>query len=77
MIRLESISSLHSSTTRLSAVAEDVIPSPADGGKMFPPKIEKIVQDISQLTLLETSQLNELLKVINSYLYSLIWQCVV
>ncbi|XP_064406484.1 uncharacterized protein LOC135351429 [Halichondria panicea] len=45
----------------LSATAEETVPSPV-GSSNYPPKIEQIVNDISQLTLLETSQLNELLK---------------
>ena len=44
---------------------EPISPPPMAGEpKIYPEKIEKIVADISTLTLLETSQLNELLKVI-------------
>ena len=35
----------------------------ADSDKKYPEKITRIVEDISKLTLLETAQLNELLKV--------------
>ena len=56
----------HPTRRCLSAVAEDPLPAPT-GDKSYPPKIEKIVQEISQLTLLETSQLNELLKVTESF----------
>ena len=35
----------------------------AEGDKKYPEKISRIVDDISKLTLLETAQLNELLKV--------------
>ncbi len=47
-----------------AAVAEP-IPPPAMSGepKVYPEKVKQIVADISTLTLLETSQLNELLKV--------------
>ena len=38
-------------------------PSMAGQSKIYPEKIQKIVADISTLTLLETSQLNEMLKV--------------
>ena len=38
-------------------------PTSAAGHKVYPPKIEALVKDITHLTLLETSQLNELLKV--------------
>ena len=43
----------------------EAIPVPqAEGAdKIFPPKIQSIVNDISQLTLLEVADLNELLKV--------------
>ncbi|GFR70467.1 39S ribosomal protein L12, mitochondrial [Elysia marginata] len=46
-----------------SSAAPDVIPPPADSSsKTYSPKIEKLVDDISQLTLLEVADLNELLK---------------
>ena len=35
----------------------------AENDKKYPEKISRIVEDISKLTLLETAQLNELLKV--------------
>ena len=43
----------------------DPLPPPTPDGtaKVYPEKIQNIVRDISQLTLLETAQLNELLKV--------------
>ena len=46
-------------------LATEPLPAPtsAAGVKVYPPKIELLVKDISNLTLLETSQLNELLKV--------------
>ncbi|KAK7113553.1 large ribosomal subunit protein bL12m-like [Littorina saxatilis] len=49
-------------TSRLYSTA--ILPQPhAEGDdKMYAPKIEKIVQDISQLSLLEVADLNELLK---------------
>ncbi len=50
-----------SSPKWLSEPAESRVSS---SGKTYPPKIEQIVKDISELTLLETSQLNELLKVL-------------
>ena len=45
--------------------ADTAIPPPAtDGGPpVYPEKVKSIVEDISRLTLLETSQLNDLLKV--------------
>ena len=39
------------------------VPEPDGSSKTYPEKIHDIVDDISQLTLLETAQLNELLKV--------------
>lgn len=55
-------------TNRLYSTATDVIQPPHAEGevKTYPPKIEKIVQDISQLSLLEVADLNELLKVSHS-----------
>ena len=46
-------------------LATEPLPAPTSAGgvKVYPPKIELLVKDISNLTLLETSQLNELLKV--------------
>lgn len=41
------------------------VPEPDGSAKTFPDKIHTIVDQISQLTLLETAQLNELLKVKN------------
>ncbi|KAL8569543.1 hypothetical protein ACOMHN_002089 [Nucella lapillus] len=50
--------------SRLYSTSADVIPPPHSEGepKAFTPKIEKIVQEISQLTLLEVADLNALLK---------------
>lgn len=39
------------------------VPAPDGSSKTYPEKIHNIVDHISQLTLLETAQLNELLKV--------------
>ena len=39
------------------------VPDPDGSSKTYPEKIHTIVDHISQLTLLETAQLNELLKV--------------
>ena len=52
-------------TSRLYSTAADIIQPPHTEGdvKAYPPKIEKIVQDISQLSLLEVADLNVLLKV--------------
>lgn len=61
--RMRTACALHSNALLSAAVVEHTLSSPAQEGKVFPTKIEKIVQDIAQLTLLETSQLNELLKV--------------
>ncbi|KAK7502359.1 hypothetical protein BaRGS_00006312 [Batillaria attramentaria] len=48
---------------RSTAAAETIPPPHAEGEpKIYNPKIEKLVQDISQLTLLEVADLNELLK---------------
>lgn len=52
-----------------SAAGPDVIPphptprAPNSSLKVYSPKIQKLVDDISQLTLLEVADLNELLKV--------------
>ena len=40
-------------------------------GKSYPPKIQKLVQEISKLTLMEVADLNELLKVISIFLFRL------
>ncbi|KAK3796454.1 hypothetical protein RRG08_009231 [Elysia crispata] len=46
-----------------SSASPDIIPPPDDAStKTYSPKIEKLVDDISQLTLLEVADLNELLK---------------
>ncbi|XP_076458910.1 large ribosomal subunit protein bL12m-like [Babylonia areolata] len=52
------------SANHLYSTSTDVIPSPHVEGqpKIYAPKIEKLVEDISQLTLLEVADLNELLK---------------
>ena len=49
----------------VSSITTEVVPEPKPDGsdKLYPEKIQRIVSDISQLSLLETSQLNELLKV--------------
>ena len=47
-----------------SALVEPLsVPGPDGVAKVYPDKIRTIVENISQLTLLETAQLNELLKV--------------
>ena len=48
-----------------SLMSADAIPPPKSDGcdKVYPEKIQRIVSDISKLSLLEASQLNELLKV--------------
>ena len=38
-------------------------PGASSDDKEYPPKIQKIVSEISNLTLIEVSELNELLKV--------------
>lgn len=49
---------------RLSCSSVDPLPTPqADSNNEYPEKITRIAEDISKLTLLETAQLNELLKV--------------
>ncbi|RUS89718.1 hypothetical protein EGW08_002536 [Elysia chlorotica] len=46
-----------------SSASPDIIPPPGDAStKTYAPKINKLVDDISQLTLLEVADLNELLK---------------
>jgi len=39
------------------------VPQADNDDKKYPEKISRIVEDISKLTLIETAQLNELLKV--------------
>ncbi len=48
-----------------SVSPSDAIATPAFDGmpKQYPPKIQQLVNDIANLTLLEVSDLNELLKV--------------
>ena len=49
-----------------NTISSDAVipPPPLDGNpREYPEKVRKIVDDISRLTLLETSQLNDLLKV--------------
>ena len=50
-------------STSTSSVTD--VPSPRcdDSEKIYPEKIQRLVSDISHLSLLEASQLNELLKV--------------
>ncbi len=53
-------------TLKTSSVSpSDAIATPAFDGmpKQYPPKIQQLVNDIANLTLLEVSDLNELLKV--------------
>lgn len=52
-------------TTAAASSTSEVIPPPPLDGKPrdYPNKVRRIVDDIAQLTLLETSQLNDLLKV--------------
>merc|ERR1711874_746999 len=50
-------------TSSSYSTATEPIPPPSDGSpKQYAPKIEQLVTDISQLTLLEVADLNELLK---------------
>ena len=54
----------HLPRAALSALPEPLsIPEPDGSAKTYPEKLHSIVEQISQLTLLETAQLNELLKV--------------
>ena len=48
-----------------SLMTAEAVPPPKsdDCDKVYPEKIQRIVSDISKLSLIETSQLNELLKV--------------
>ena len=48
---------------RLCSVVDPLPVPEAESDKKYPEKISRIVEDISKLTLLETAQLNELLKV--------------
>ena len=50
----------------MSNVTVEAVPPPKSDNcdKIYPEKIQRIVNDISNLSLIETSQLNELLKVI-------------
>ena len=51
-------------TSEAVSTSEPLPPPPPDGAdKSYPEKLQSLVRDISQLTLLETAQLNELLKV--------------
>lgn len=56
----------NSVSTRLyGTVTDAILPPHAEGTeRIYPPKIQKLVQDISELTLLEVADLNELLKVL-------------
>ncbi|CAG5122847.1 unnamed protein product [Candidula unifasciata] len=49
---------------KYSTAAADILPPPESdiSKKLYPPKIQKLVEDISHLTLLEVADLNELLK---------------
>ena len=63
LLRLSSTEAGSGSATA-AASSPPIPPPPVDGkSSNYPDKIKKIVDDISQLTLLETSQLNDLLKV--------------
>ncbi|XP_035694323.1 39S ribosomal protein L12, mitochondrial-like [Branchiostoma floridae] len=54
---------LHVTRTTCTSTTEPLAPPLADGEtKEIPPKIQKIVDDIATLTLLEVSELNALLK---------------
>ena len=58
---------------RLLCSTVDPLPVPeADSNKKYPEKITRIVEDISRLTLLETAQLNELLKV-HTYIHTTVY----
>ena len=58
---------------RLLCSTVDPLPVPeADSNKKYPEKITRIVEDISRLTLLETAQLNELLKV-HAYIHTTVY----
>jgi len=60
-----------------AAVAEPIPPPSMSGEpKVYPEKIKRIVADISTLTLLETSQLNELLKVPCGIIRGILVSCV-
>ena len=52
-------------TQPTSLMSADAVPPPKSDGydKEYPEKIQRIVSDISRLSLFEASQLNELLKV--------------
>nr|XP_039267203.1 39S ribosomal protein L12, mitochondrial-like [Styela clava] len=50
-------------STAAAQEIEKILPPSLEGSKEFPPKIVKIVDDISNLTLIEVSELNELLKI--------------
>ncbi|PVD38864.1 hypothetical protein C0Q70_01489 [Pomacea canaliculata] len=51
------------STRLYGTVTDAILPPHAEGTeRIYPPKIQKLVQDISELTLLEVADLNELLK---------------
>ena len=59
---------------RLLCSTVDPLPVPeGDSNKKYPEKITRIVEEISKLTLLETAQLNELLKV---HIHAYRQQCV-
>lgn len=58
---LNALRALHLGPTHLS---DAIATPPLDGApKQYPPKIQQLVNDIASLTLLEVSDLNELLKV--------------
>lgn len=58
---LSALRALHCSPARLS---DAIATPPLDGApKQYSPKIQQLVNDIASLTLLEVSDLNELLKV--------------
>lgn len=59
------LSAADAGTAAANSSPSDPIPPPPLDGKprQYPEKITRIVDEISRLTLLETSQLNDLLKV--------------
>lgn len=68
--------SSEASASAVSSSSDQVIPPPTLDGKPrdYPENISKIVESISKLTLLETSQLNDLLKVrVCNIPYSVPW----
>jgi len=60
---LRSLQQLQRCYSTEAQTQEKPLPLPNSREKSYSPKIQQIVQDISHLTLLEVSDLNELLKV--------------